>query len=124
MEIKSGIYDTNNSIMGKISEQSVQLKKGKMERKEKLIEDKKAIIKQQQFLRIPDREEGGLEVMKYYLSDGLTSNSEDEKQLSRARRETAASKKKRETNKQKSKKKVSECLPPIQNSKILSQPRQ
>ena len=105
MEIKSGIYDTNNSIMGKISEQSVQLKKGKMERKEKLIEGKKTIIKQQQFLRIPDREEGGLEVMKYYLSDGLTSNSEDEKQLSRARRETAASKKKRETNKQKSKKK-------------------
>ena len=35
-----------------------------MERKEKLIESKKTIIKQQQFLRIPDREEAGLEVVR------------------------------------------------------------
>ena len=43
--------------------------------------------------------------MKCYLSDDLASDSEDEKQLSRACRQAAANRKKREENKQKDKKK-------------------
>ena len=43
--------------------------------------------------------------MKCHLSDDLASDSEDEKQASRARREAAANKKKREANKQKDEKK-------------------
>ena len=47
-----------------------------------------------------DREEDGCEVVKCYLSDDLTSDSEDEKRLNKARREAASNKKKREANKQ------------------------
>ena len=43
--------------------------------------------------------------MKCYLSDNLDSDLEDEKQLNKARRETASNKKKREANKHKDKKK-------------------
>ena len=65
-------------------------------------------------LRITDREEDGWEVVKCYLSDDLASDSEGEKQLSRARREAAANKKKREANKQKDKKKqFRNALPPL-----------
>ena len=51
--------------------------------------------------------EDGWEVAKYFLSDDLVYNSENKKQLSRARREAAANKKKREASKQKLKKKRS-----------------
>ena len=63
------------------------------------------VLKQKKLLRIADREEDGWEVVKCYLSDDLASDSEDEKQLSRACRQAAANKKKREENKQKDKKK-------------------
>ena len=56
-------------------------------------------------LKIADREEDGWEVVRCDLSDDLASESEDEKQLSRARREAAANKKKREANRQKDNKK-------------------
>ena len=54
-------------------------------------------------LRITDREEDGWQVVKCYLSDDLASDSEEEKQLSRARREAAVNKKKGGTKKQKDK---------------------
>ena len=85
-------YESNNSIMEKIGEAISAIEK--IER-----------WKQQKLLRIADREEEGWEVMKCYLSDDLASDSEDEKQLFRARREAAANKKKREANKQRDKKK-------------------
>ena len=56
-------------------------------------------------LKIADREEDRWEAVKCYLLDILASDSEDEKQLSRARREAAANKKKREAKKQKDKEK-------------------
>ena len=89
-------YEENNSIMEKIDEAI----KGKIERcQEKLAEGKKIILKQQKLLRIADREEDGWEIVKCYLSDDLASDSEDEKQLSRARRDAAANKKEREAKK-------------------------
>ena len=99
-------YEANNSIMEKIDEAINAIEKGKIERcQEKLAEGKKIILKQQKLLRIVDREEDGWEVVKCYLSDDLASDSEDEKQLSKARREAPANKKKREANKQRDKKK-------------------
>ena len=80
--------------------------KAKIERcKQKLTEGKEIILEQQKLLRIADREEDEWEVVKCYLSDDLAFDSDDEKQLSRARREAAANRKKREENKQKDKKK-------------------
>ena len=77
-----------------------------MERcQEKIAEGKKIILKLQKLLGIADREEGRWEVVKCYLSDNPASNSEDDKQISRARREAAANKKKREAKKQKDKRK-------------------
>ena len=77
--------------MEKINEAISATEKGTIERcQEKLAEGKKIILKQQNLLRIADREVDGWEVIK---SDDLTSDSEDEKQLFRARREAAANKK-------------------------------
>ena len=81
--------------MEKIDEAIIAIKNGKIEScQEKLEKGKKIILKQQKWLRIADREEDGWEVMKCYLSDDLASDSEDEKQLSRARKEAAANKRK------------------------------
>ena len=99
-------YEANNSIMEKIDKAINAIEKGKIERcKEKLVGGKKIILKQQKLLRIVDREEDGCEGVKCFLSDDLASDSEDEKQFSRARRVVAANKKKTEANKQKDKKK-------------------
>ena len=99
-------YEANKSIMEKINEAVSAIEKGKIKRcQQKLAEGKKIILKQQKLLRIADREKDGQEVVKCYLSDNLASNSEDEKQLSRARREAAANKKKREASRQKDNKK-------------------
>ena len=107
-------YKVNNSIMETIDEAIIAIEKGKIERcQEKLTEGKKIILKQQKLLRIADRQEDGWAVVKCYLSDDLVSNSEDEKQLSRARREAAANKKKREANKQKDKKNQLWNVPPL-----------
>ena len=107
-------YEANNSIMEKIDEAISAIEKGKIERCQENLEGKKIIFKQQKLLRIGDREEDGWEVVKYYLSDDLASDSEDEKQLSRARREAAGNKKKREANKQRDKKKQFRNAPPSQ----------
>ena len=63
------------------------------------------ILKQQKLIRTVDREEDGWEVVKCDLSDDLTSDSADEKQLNKARREATSNKKEREANKLKDKKK-------------------
>ena len=112
--------------MEKIDEAISAIEKVKIERcQEKLAEGKKIILKQQKLSKIADREEGGWEVVKCYLSDDLASDSEDEKQLSRARREAAANKKKREANKQRDKKKQFWNAPPLRkNSEIFSKPHQ
>ena len=104
-------YEANDNIMEKIDKAIRAIEKGKIERcQKKLAEGKKIFLKQQKLLRIADMEDDEWEVVKCYLSDNLASDSEEEKQLSRARRDAAANKKKREANKQKDKKEtVSKC---------------
>lgn len=52
-----------------------------------------------------DREKDGWEVVKCYLYDNLTSDSDDEKQMLQARREATSNKKKGVNSKQKDRKK-------------------
>ena len=70
--------------------------------KKKLDDAKSALEKgmklmktQQKLIKMADREEHGWEVVRYYVSDDLASDSDDEKAINRARREALASIKKR-----------------------------
>ena len=59
----------------------------------------KLLLKQQKLIKIADREEHGWDVVRHYVSDDLASDSEDEKNLNRARREALATIKKRNKDK-------------------------
>ena len=79
--------------MEKIDETISAIEKGEIERcQEKSAEGKEIILKHQKLLRIADREEDEWDIVKCYLSHDLASNSEDEKQLSKAHRKAAANK--------------------------------
>ena len=93
-------YEANNNILEKTDDAMNAIENGHIERsQERLKEGKALILKQQKLIRIEYREEDGWEVVKCYLSDDLASDSEDEKQLNKARREAASNKKKREASK-------------------------
>ena len=83
---------------------SIPLKKDTKRCQEKLKEGKTLILKQQKLIRMADREEDGLEVVGFYLSHDLASDSDDEKQLSKDRRRAACNKKKRKAYKHKHRK--------------------
>ena len=68
--------------------------------KERLKNGKKIINTKLKHIRIADREEHGWQVVKFYESDDLASNSDDEKHLNRAKREAAAACKKMDAKKQ------------------------
>ena len=74
-------YEANNKNLQKIDDAINSIEKAHIERcQKKLKEGKALILKQQKLIMIADREEDGWEVVKYYLSDDLASDSEDEKQ--------------------------------------------
>lgn len=66
---------------------------------------RKLPLMQQKLAWIADREKDGWEVVKCYWSHDLVSDSDNEKQLLRARREAASNKKKRKSAMQKNRKK-------------------
>ena len=67
-----------------------------MERaKERLSSGKNLIYKKSKHIKLADREDLGWQVVKFYESDDLTSDSEDEKYINRAKREATAASKKR-----------------------------
>ena len=89
----------NTNTLEKIDDAINSIEKGHIEKyQEKLKEGKTLILKQEKLIKITDREEDGWEVVKFYLSGNLASDSEDEKQLNKASREAASNKKKREEN--------------------------
>ena len=61
--------------------------------KEKLEEGKRAIDRRIKLIKLADREEDGWEVVKHYEADDLAENSDDEKQISKARKLAASAKK-------------------------------
>ena len=74
--------------------------------KEKLNEGKRLLLKRLKAIKIADREEYGWAVVRHYESDYLASDTEDEKDIGRARRAAAAeSKKQKEKIRSKSKRK-------------------
>ena len=68
--------------------------------KEKLEEGKRAIDRRIKLIKLADREEDGWEVVKHYEADDLAENSDDEKQIAKARKLAASAKKKRSTDRQ------------------------
>ena len=83
---------------------SIPLKKDTKRCQEKLKEGKTLILKQQKLITMADREEDGWEVVRFYQSHDLASDSDDEKQLSKDRRRAACNKKKRKAYKHKHRK--------------------
>ena len=63
---------------------------------ENLNAGKKLILKRLKAIKIADREEFGWAVVRHYESDEIASNTEDEKDIGRARRAAATEVKKRQ----------------------------
>ena len=66
--------------------------------KSKLEEGKKLIDKRIKLILIADREEDSWEVVKYYEADKLADDTDDEKQIAKARKLAASAKKKRNSD--------------------------
>ena len=93
-------FKANNEILQKIENSLEAIDSNKLKKaKECLEEGKKLVLKRQKLIKIADREDDGWEVVKCYVSDDLASDSDDEKQLLRARKEAATRKKKAATKK-------------------------
>ena len=85
----------NEEILEKIEDGIDALEeKDLQEAKEAMKTGRDLMLKQQKLIRIADREEHGWDVVKHYESDYLASDSDDEKNLKRARREALATIKK------------------------------
>ena len=90
-------YKHNQDVLDEVEGAERCLEEGKVDRaKEKLKNGKELLRKYLKKVKIADREELGWQVVKFYESDDLASDSEDEKTLNRARREAAAADKKRD----------------------------
>ena len=88
-------YEHNRDVLEEVNGAISLLDSGETEKAKKRMEDgKKIIMKRQKLIKIADREEDGWDVVRYYESDDLTSNSEDKKEIFKARRQAASEKKK------------------------------
>ena len=97
-------YNVNEDILQQVENAAKAIDRNDLEAAKDAIEGgKKILTKQQKLIRLADREDNGWEVVKHYLSDDLAEDSDDEKDINRARREALASIKKRQSKKTKSK---------------------
>ena len=97
-------YKHNQNVLEEIEAAERALDKNEVAwAKEKLANGKSLINKKLKHIKLADREELGWSVVRYYESDELASDSEDEKSINRARREALASKKKKDLKKKDSK---------------------
>ena len=95
-------HDRNEEVIESIEEAIAAIGTKQLDAAKSSLEaGMKILSKQQKLIRLADREENGWEVARYYDSDDLASDSEDEKAINRARREALASIKRRNTDKQK-----------------------
>ena len=84
-------YEVNEEVIEKIDEAIKSIDEKEMEDAKKQLEEGKAIVtKQQKLIKMADREEHGWEVVKHYLSDDLADDSNDEKEIKKARKEALA----------------------------------
>ena len=85
-------YEVNQDILGKIETAIDAIDDNDLAAAKTELESGKSLInKQQKLIRIADREEHGWEVVKCYLSDDLADDTDDEKELARARKAALAS---------------------------------
>ena len=93
-------FKHNREVLDEIEGAERALDEGNIARvKERLTNGKISINKRFKHIRLADRGELGWQVVNYYESDELASDSDDEKSINRARREAAAQVKKREAKK-------------------------
>ena len=78
------VLDEVDAALGALDRNDVELAKEKLKQGKKLLEKRLKAIK------IADREEFGWAVVRHYESDALASDTDDEKDLGRARRAAAA----------------------------------
>ena len=91
-------YRNNEEVLEHITTAEHQLEKGNVDfAVESLKAGKSLLLKRMKHIRIADREELGWRVIRHYESDDLCDNTDDEKQLSRARRSAVADSKRRAT---------------------------
>ena len=95
-------FEFNQNVQTEIVKALESIEANQLDKaKEALTAGKSIIDKRQKLIRIADREADGWEVVNCYLSDDLAANTDDEKSISRARREASARKKQLEKEKEK-----------------------
>ena len=89
-------YEDNEEIMETIEEAIEEIGENNLDAaKKSLAAGMKLLSKQRKLIKMADRETNGWEVVRHYVSDDLADDSDDEKDIRRARREALASIKKR-----------------------------
>ena len=97
-------YEANEDVLEKFEDASDAIGSRDIAAAQEAINaGKQIVLKQQKLIKMADREELGWDVVRYYASDDLASDSDDEKAINRARREALATMKKRNADKQKGK---------------------
>ena len=87
-------FECNLDILEHLDNADRSLNNNKIEdAKNEIQKGKQLVLKRQKLIKIADREEDGWHVVNEYLADELASDSEDEKQISKARKSAAAKKK-------------------------------
>ena len=96
-------YRVNEDIIEKIEEGIKAIDREDLSAAKTAMEEgKKILTKQQKLICLADREDNGWTVVKHYLSDDLASDTDDEKAISKARREAMATIKKKQTKRKES----------------------
>ena len=96
-------YRVNEDIIEKIEEGIKAIDREDLSTAKTAMEEgKKILTKQQKLICLADREDNGWTVVKHYLSDDLASDTDDEKAISKARREAMATIKKKQTKRKES----------------------
>ena len=84
-------YGHNQSVLGEIEGAMLAISKQECAKAtERLQKGKTLLLKRLKAIKIADREEHGWALVRHYESDALASDNEDEKEIGRARRASAA----------------------------------
>ena len=81
-------HDANEEMLNTIEEALDEIGAKDLEAAKKSLETgRKLLSKRQRLIKMADREDNGWEVVRHYVSDDLADDSNDEKDIKRARRE-------------------------------------
>ena len=98
-------FKVNYELLSNLDDAVEHLNENSFEKAKAQIEKCQNILKHRiKLIRLADREELGWDVVNCFLNDDLASNSDDEKQIVRARREANVNKKKEDQKRSKQRK--------------------